>query len=302
MENTIINDDCINFLQTLPDNSIDAIITDPPYFIDKLDEHWNQDKITNRKSNSHIKHLPIGMKFSREQGKKLYDYYLIVSKLLYKKLKPGGYFLSFICPRLYHNLTCAVEDTGFEIREQINWIYTQNMPKGMTILHLIDKNKNLSNEEKELLKEKYKNFKTPMIKSNCEPICVAMKPIEKTFLNNEIKYNTGLINFDVKIGINNDHVISNIMTTEEFHEIYDKNFLIPKPSKKEKGDFNFHISVKPIQILEHLINIFTKEGGIVLDPFSGSGSIGIACKNLNRKYILVEKSKEYIDIIKKRLE
>ena len=72
------------------------------------------------------------------------------------------------------------------------------MPKGMSLDHIIRRNKNLTEKEKKHLIEKYSNYKTPQIRSCFEPICVAMKPIEKTFLNNEIKYNTGLLDMGPK--------------------------------------------------------------------------------------------------------
>jgi site-specific DNA-methyltransferase (adenine-specific) len=65
---------------------------------------------------------------------------------------------------------------------------------------------------------------------------------------------------------------------------------------------NFHPCVKPIALMEYLIKMVTPVGGIVLDPFAGSGSTGVACKNTNRNYILIEKEEEYIPIINKRLE
>jgi site-specific DNA-methyltransferase (adenine-specific) len=64
---------------------------------------------------------------------------------------------------------------------------------------------------------------------------------------------------------------------------------------------NNHPTVKPIALMEYLIKMVTPKGGIVLDPFAGSGTTGVACKNLNRNYILIEKEPEYIDIINKRL-
>ena len=85
----IIKGDCIDKLKTMKDNSIDCVITDPPYFIDKLDNNWNSLKVIND-TNSHIKHLPKGMKFKKEQVKKLYDFYLEISKILLKKMKPGA--------------------------------------------------------------------------------------------------------------------------------------------------------------------------------------------------------------------
>ena len=64
---------------------------------------------------------------------------------------------------------------------------------------------------------------------------------------------------------------------------------------------NTHITVKPIALMEHLIKLFSKEGSVVLDPFMGSGSTGLACITQNRKFIGIEKNKEYYDISCNRL-
>jgi len=296
----LFNNDCMVELEKLDDNSIDCVITDPPYFIDKLDNNWQADKVNSDKKNSHIKHLPKGMKFDKNQVKKLYDYYLELSRLLFKKMKPGAYFLSFSSPRLYHAIAMSCEIAGFEIRDMINWTYTQSMPKGMSISHVIKK-MDISAEEKEKLIKEYENYKTPQIRSCFEPICVAMKPIGKlTFIKNELQYKTGLLDFSQKVGINNDRVPANIITTEEYNETYDKNFLVSKPTKKEKGDENTHITVKPVSLMEHLIKLFSKEGSLVVDPFLGSGTTALACKNTNRKCIGYEINTEYYEISKSR--
>jgi DNA modification methylase len=65
---------------------------------------------------------------------------------------------------------------------------------------------------------------------------------------------------------------------------------------------NNHPTVKPIALMEYLVKLVSREGAIVLDPFAGSGSTGLACVNLNRQYILIEREPEYIEIINKRLE
>jgi len=298
----ILNNDCILELNKMEDNSIDCVITDPPYFIDKLDNKWSSDKVNNDTKNSHIKHLPKGMKFDKTQVKSLFDYYLELSKLLFKKMKPGAYFLSFSSPRLYHAIAMSCEIAGFEIRDMINWTYTQSMPKGMSVSHVIKK-MNLNDEEKNKLIEEYKNFKTPQIKSCFEPICVAMKPIGKlTFIKNELNYKTGLLDFSQKVGKNFDKAPANIITTEEFHDIYDKNFLVSKPSKKEKGEYNTHITVKPVALIEHLVKLFSKKGSLVVDPFLGSGTTALACKNNGRKCIGIELNTEYFNICLKRCD
>jgi site-specific DNA-methyltransferase (adenine-specific) len=297
MSVTVIHGDCILELEKMENNSIDCVITDPPYFLDKLDDKWCQKNIENDIKNSHIKHLPKGMKFDKKQVKNLYDYYLILSKILFEKMKPGSYFLSFSSPRLYHAIAMSCEVAGFEIRDMINWTYTQSMPKGMSVSHIINKMK-IPESQKLSLIEEYKNFKTPQIKSCFEPICVAMKPLGKvTFIQNELNFNTGLLDFSQKVGKSLDKVPANVVTSEElFLEAYDKNFLIPKPTKKEKGSENTHITVKPVALMEHLIKIFSKKGSTIVDPFLGSGTTAIACKNTERNCIGIEINKKYYDI------
>ena len=175
-------------------------------------------------------------------------------------MKPGGYFISFSSPRLYHAIAMSCDIAGFEIRDMINCVYTQSMPKGMSVSHIIKKMK-IPESEKEKLIEEYKDFKTPQIKSCFEPICVAMKPINKgvTFIKNELDFKTGLLDFSNKVGIEEDHVPANIITTEEYNEIYDKNFLVGKASKKEKGENNTHITIKPVKLIEHLVKLFSKK-------------------------------------------
>ena len=81
-EIVIFNSDCIIELNKLKDNTIDCVITDPPYFIDKLDNNWSSDEVNTNVKNSHIKHLPKGMKFDKSQVKNLYDYYCLLKSII----------------------------------------------------------------------------------------------------------------------------------------------------------------------------------------------------------------------------
>ena len=78
-------------------------------------------------------------------------------------------------------------------------------------------------------------------------------------------------------------------------------WLLSLPSKKEKQNGK-HPTQKPLSVLERIILASTKENDVVLDPFNGSGTTGIACLNLNRKYIGIEKEKEYLELTKRRIE
>ena len=124
------------------------------------------------------------MKFDRSQSVKFREFYTEISKEIFRVLKPGGAFLSFSSPRLYHAMASAMEDAGFEIRDMMGWIYTQSQVKAFSQDHIIDKDKTRTPAEKEALKEKCRGWRTPQLKPAIEPICVAFKPIEGRFIDN----------------------------------------------------------------------------------------------------------------------
>jgi len=298
--NKIILGDAEKILPEIEDNSIDLVLTDPPYFLDKMDNNWDPQKISTIKDYCRVvKSLPPGMKFDKEQGKRFYEWYFKISKEIYRVLKPGGFFFSFSSPRLYHRAVCAIEDAGFLIRDCFIWLYTQNQPKAMSLNHFVEKEK-LDEKVKKEIKEKLKGWKTPQVKSCFEPIVMAQKECEKTFLHNMLKYNVGLINTNARIG--EKMFPSNVVTTQEIDETIDKYFLLPKPDIEEKGEFNTHKTVKPLAICEYIIALTTfSEDAVVLDPFVGSGTTAVAAKKLGRKFIGIDINPEYVEIAQKRL-
>jgi site-specific DNA-methyltransferase (adenine-specific) len=298
--NKIICADSLQLLPKIESDSIDLVLTDPPYFLDKMDNHWNHRTVSNLTDYCHVvKSLPPGMKFDKEQGKRFYDWYFRIAKELHRVLKPGGFFFSFSSPRLYHRMVSAVDDAGFLIRDCFIWLYTQNQPKGMSLNHFIDK---LEPDEgiRIKLKEKLNGWKTPQLKSCFEPIVMAQKECDGTFLNNMQKHKVGLTNTNIKIG--NNMFPANVVTTQKINEIIDKCFLLPKPTKEEKGDFNIHQTVKPLALCEYLLKLTTFSGNaVVLDPFVGSGTTAVAAKSLGRKFIGIDSNREYVEIALRRL-
>jgi len=300
MINQIIWGDAMKVLDNIKDSTIDLVLTDPPYFLDKLDNNWNPKVVSSTKCHYAVKSLPAGMRFDREQGKRFYKWYLEISKKLYRVIKPGGFFFSFSSPRLYHRMASAVDDTGFLIRDCFIWLYTQNQVKAMSLDHFIDK-LNADGKTKDRLKKKLNGWKTPQIKSCFEPIIMAQKQPEGTFLKNILKYNVGLFNTKVKIGQN--MFPSNILTVEKIDEVIDKYFLLSKPTKEEKGEYNPHKTVKPLKICEYIIQLSTfSDDAIILDPFVGSGTTAIAAKRLGKRFIGIDSNREYVNIALRRLK
>lgn len=284
-KNNIENIDCFEGLQKIHDQSIDLIITDPPYFIEGMGNDWNKEKLSKKRyKETTIKSLPGGMKFDSEQGIKNQEFSLLLGKEYFRILKPGGFLISFSQARLYHRMTVAFEDCGFEIRDMLGWTY-EGQAKAFSQDHFIDKMK-ISEKEKSKLKNSLGGRKTPQLKPMIEPMCLAQKPKEGTFVENWQKHGVGLINVEEKW---NDKFPGNI--------IY-----CPKPNKQEKGMLNDHLTVKPIKLIEHLIKIFSKEGDNVLDPFLGSGTTAVAAIKNNRKIYGFEINEDYFSIIKKRIE
>lgn len=295
-----INADCFDYIaNNIDDNTIDAVITDPPYFLDSMgiNEAWDSDKLSNYKTNNQIvSSLKGGMKFDKQQG---IDFQKAMSRLanaVIGKLKPGGWLVAFSAPRLYHRLGVAFEDAGFEIRDMMEWLYLQNQMKAMGLQRQLIKDKNnITDDEYKMLSDELSSWKTPQMKSCFEPIVLAQKPREGTFYDNWKKYHIGLVNVHSNVGIDSNQVTANVMTTDDFSDYDDRinhAFLVSKPNKTEKAGTN-HPSVKPIALMKHIIEMLIPSGGLILDPFNGSGTTGFAAFELQVNFIGTEINDSY---------
>jgi len=279
----IIQGDSQKVLKTLDDSSIHLIITDPPYYIDGMDSNWDKKALDKRTSKANVVGgLPTGMKFDRAQGKRLEAFYNKISIEALRILKPGGFFLSFSQARLTHRMGVAVEDAGFDIRDLYIWNYNNKaQAKAFSQTHFVDK-MDIPQKEKDKIKESLDGRKTPQLKPEFESIIVAQKPKEGTHIDNWLQYETGLVNMSYKI---RGKQVSTIL-----------------PFKKpDKDSYNTHLTVKPVKLIECLIRIFSKENQTILDPFLGSGTTAVACKNTDRDCIGIELDAEHIKIAERRL-
>lgn len=295
----IYHTDAFEGFKDIPDNSIDAILTDPPYFIDGHKDDYD-DKTRGRTTtkNSTVSSLRAGMKFDAKQGKEFQEFSYKLGTEAMRILKPGGFLLSFSAPRLYHRLAVGIEDSGFEIRDMWQWLYTQNQMKAMGLTRgierLVDKGVIPEDYDMDKLKGELLSWKTPQVKSCFEPVLMAQKPREGTFLENWVNHHVGLVNVKSGVGENENMDTSNVVSTEHISDLLDRTFLVGKPTKGEKG-VTTHVSVKPLAMMKHLAEITVPEGGVILDPFNGSGTTGIATLQAGRNFIGFEKAFEYFE-------
>lgn len=184
-------------LASLPANSVDSIVTDPPYELGFMNKSWDNTGIA---------------------------YQTTLWAELLRVLKPGGHLLAFGGSRTYHRMACAIEDGGFEIRDQIMWVYSSGFPKSLNIAKAIDKKLEIAPEVIGMVKtniglnggnftngsargvinitaasselaKRWEGFGTAL-KPSHEPICVARKPLDGTTLNNVLTHGTGVLNID----------------------------------------------------------------------------------------------------------
>lgn len=274
--------DCRTAMPKMRDNSISLILTDPPYFIDGMGDDWDHRTLERRMRNCGVvKSLPIGMKFDRKQGRRLQEFMKPIAEQWLRIIRPGGFVLCFSQNRLVHHAAMAIEDAGFEVRDILAWRY-EGQAKAFSQEHFIRK-RNIPQEEKERLIAKLEGRKTPQLKPQCEMIVMAQAPREGTFVDNWDRWETGLI--DPR---------SPVIEPGRF-----PGTVIPARKPRERHG---HMTTKPVDLLQHLIRLFSPKGAVVLDPFSGSGSTGVAARMEGRGFVGMEIDADMAKVAEKRIE
>ncbi len=363
----LLHGDCLEQMKTLEDNSVDSIVSDPPYGISFMAKKWDYD-------------VPS----------------VEVWEEAMRVLKPGGHALIACGTRTQHRMVVNIEDAGFEVRDVVSWIYGSGFPKSLNISKAIDraagaerevvgKSKGAASQNTESLGKFAPEYDatapaTPeakqwdgwgtALKPACEFFTLCRKPLsEKTIAANVLKWGTGGINSDgCRVGTETRHNPSagnsdrekwrmNTRETEgretqgrfpanlihdgsqEVLELFPETnkdsaarfFYCPKASKKDRdeglegfeekqaqkfdgGEFhsastvatdrkqrNNHPTVKPTALMQYLCRLITPTGGVVLDPYMGSGSTGKAAVQEGFSFVGCELDPDYYEIAKARV-
>ncbi len=380
----LYNGDCLEIMRTMPDNSIDSIVTDPPYGLSFMGKKWDYD----------VPSVEIWAECLRV-------------------LKPGGHLLAFAGTRTQHRMAVRIEDAGFEIRDMIAWVYGSGFPKSLDVSKAIDKAAGAERDVigvREDFAKRMSLSKRPgtanvggyvnpqaageitapatddarqwhgwgtALKPALEPITVARKPLIGTVVANVLEHGTGALNIDgCRVATNeslkgggspimrydgqndrpcwgegytrnategnvlgrwpanlihdgSDEVVAGFPQSQvsgsakngkrsdatpegifgkrpqgQLHNDYGsaaRFFYCAKASKKDRGEGNAHPTVKPTDLMAYLCRLVTPPGGVVLDPFMGSGSTGKAAQREGFRFIGIEREPAYMEIASSRI-
>lgn len=370
--------DCLAVLKTMPDNSVDAVVCDPPYGLSFMGKKWDYD----------VPEVEVWAECLRV-------------------LKPGGHLLAFAGTRTQHRMAVRIEDAGFEIRDMIAWVYGSGFPKSMDVSKAIDR---AAGAEREVVgfdpvaakrtaavgTAAYGDYKGQTgevtapatdaarqwqgwgtaLKPALEPITAARKPLRGTVAENVLAHGTGAINIDGCRVAGEPVPVFDTVGGRKFEQthtqperrtqqvgtsdagrwpanlIHDGSpevlagfpakagasapvkgteasaasvgnvtgerarvpgafhadtgsaarfFYCAKASKKDRGGENNHPTVKPTDLMAYLCRLVTPPGGVVLDPFMGSGSTGKAAMLEGFHFIGIEREAEYLEIARARI-
>ena len=324
---TLLKGNCLEKLKEIPDNSIDSIVTDPPYEIGFMGKNWDNS----------------GIAFNVDLWKECF-----------RVLKHGGHLVSFSATRTVHPMGVSISEAGFEIRDMISWLYFSGFPKSHDVSKGIDKKLGATPEA-----QKWEGWGSAL-KPSYEPAVLARKPLEKglTIAENVLKYGTGALNIDgCRFGYGDPswvgpQEIPEPMTVSpkgmyqglegksgnsfdcvpsEIGRWPANTYQCPKASRSEReaglehlqtnggGAYefaqdgsldgrsqpevkNFHPTVKPIGVMRWLCRLITPPNGTVLDPFLGSGTTAVSACLEGFNAVGCEMTEDYFPIIEGRVE
>lgn len=271
--NKIYNEDCLEGMKRIPDKTVNAIVTDPPYLYlkHKLDREWDEDAVF-------------------EQWNRI--------------LKDDGFIVIFGRGISFYRWNTKLSELGFKFKEEIIWnkrystssvLPIQRMHETISIL-----TKNGKVRKNKIPYLEIKQYQLDRMQNDLKRLVSALGNKKsfselKSFVDDRVE-NWENAPYKTKGGITisgGKGLDRSVITARSIIVGQDEQSIIEVP--RDNRSQNIHETQKPVRLLERLMNLVTDKGDVVLDPFSGSASTAIACQNLNRNYIGFEIDKEYYD-------
>jgi site-specific DNA-methyltransferase (adenine-specific) len=281
--------DCRDFLPEIEPESIHLLLSDVPYGIG-LDD-W--DVLHNNTNTAYLGRSPAqrGKSAFKRRGKPIRgwnaddrnivrEYQTWCSTwatLLHPIVKKGASLFIFGARRTIHRAIVALEDAGFLLRDLLIWKKPSAYHRAQRISVVLGRR-----GESDLAK-KWEGWRLGNLAPIYEPVAWLFKPYDYTVTDNVIEHEVGALN-----------IAECLVDGKSPTNILEIDF--------REGEERVHEAQKPLALMEYLIRLTTREGHVVLDPFIGSGTTAIACKNLNRRFIGFEVNEDYYNLAQRRLQ
>lgn len=410
--------DCLEVMPRLIAEGVrvDSVVTDPPYHLTSIVKRFGKPGSAPAKDRDGLYARASRGFMGKEWDGGDIAFRPETWRLCFDLMKPGAHLLAFSGTRTYHRMACAIEDAGFEIRDQIGWLYGSGFPKSHDVSKAIDK---AAGAERDIVGDSPYASRKPngsagvnsvglsaapgavitapatdaarqwegwgtALKPAWEPIVLARKPLSGTVAGNVLEHGTGALNIDgcrvhgddaqggkyvvkrLKPGATLEKTGGNWRQEDgaeyrgemkpgrwpanvihdgspevlaAFAAYGDRGAFAPvrgteasRPAKNVYGEFargegafhgdtgtaarffysakadaadrlgSKHPTVKPVDLIAYLCRLVTPPGGLVLDPFAGSGTTGMACLREGFRALLIEREAEYVADIHKRLQ
>jgi site-specific DNA-methyltransferase (adenine-specific) len=325
----LVTGDAVKVLGLLPSGCADSVVTDPPYGLGFDGQGW--DGVSGFRES-------LGFDTAGMADGDVFEAWCrawAVGALA--ALKPGGHLAAFGGTRTWHRLVRGVELAGFEVRDQIAWLHSTGMPKSLDVSNAVDRRLGAARADRRVetadsatvlgVTRRVVDKGEPVteearraagwgtgLRPGFEPVVIARKPLAGTVAENTLVYGTGGINIDAgrfgggrwPVNAALDGAEAGVLDARVAGA--SRRFPVfryePKASRRErpKVDGVAHLTVKPLGLMRWLTRLLTPPGGVVLEPFAGSGSTVEAALEAGFRVIAVEKDPSFTPLIQARIE
>ncbi len=215
----------------------------------------------------------------REIPKQYYEWCSSWAAEWFRVLKPGGSVFIFAGRRFSHRCICALEDVGFSFKDMLAWVRDRAPHRAQRVSVVFDRRGDAASSRE------WEGWRVGNLRPSFEPILWFTKPykIGTTIADNALGHGVGPYNEEAFL-----------------RYVRDPNNILQ--CGFAKGEGGLHPTQKPVRLMQALIELTTKPGQIVIDPFAGSGSTLVAARNLGRHFIGFELETKYIQVCKDRLD
>lgn len=293
---TLRGGDCLKVLAQLPDNCVDAVLTDPPYHIVSISRRFGKEGSAPAKigKTGAFHRASAGFMGTKWDDGDL-AFRASTWKAIHRVLKPGGYLLSFGFSRTFGRMSVAIEAAGFITHPLVVWLYGSGMPKPSVFRA-----------------EGYESMRygAGALKAAAEPIYMGQKPFSETSGTANIQlWGTGGLNIDDcripgttepgRWPANVIHDGSSAVT--DMLPDGGSFFYCAKAGPEDRLGFD-HPTIKPLRLKQYLARLAAPAGGLILDPFAGTGTTGEAAFREGMRALLIEREPKYLVNIAYRME